>query len=66
MFFLSPRFGKIASGTGPRLPMSVGPIVGGIGLLLLLRVGADADYVDRRAARDPLSSASASRRRSRR
>ena len=25
--------------------MSVGPIVGGIGLLLLLRVGADADYL---------------------
>ena len=45
MFFLSPRFGRIASGTGPRLPMCVGPIVGGIGLLLLLRVGADPDYV---------------------
>jgi EmrB/QacA subfamily drug resistance transporter len=45
MFFLSPRFGRIASGTGPRLPMSVGPIVGGIGLLLLLRVGSDPDYV---------------------
>ena len=24
MFFLSPRFGRIASGTGPRLPMSRG------------------------------------------
>ena len=61
MFFLSPRFGRIASGTGPRLPMSLGPIVGGIGLLLLLRVGADADYLT-----DVLpgcwSSASASRR----
>ena len=45
LFFLSPRFGKLASGTGPRLPMSAGPIVGGVGLLLLLRVGADADYV---------------------
>ena len=45
MFFLSPRFGRIASGTGPRLPMCVGPIVGGIGLILLLRVGADPDYV---------------------
>ena len=44
MFFLSPRFGRIASGTGPRLPMCVGPIVGGIGLLFLLRVGADPDY----------------------
>jgi EmrB/QacA subfamily drug resistance transporter len=45
MFFLSPRFGKIASGTGPRLPMSIGPIVGGIGLLLLLRVGSDPSYL---------------------
>ena len=45
MFFLSPRFGRIASGTGPRLPMCVGPIVGGIGLLLLLRVGTDPNYV---------------------
>ncbi len=45
LFVLSPRFGKLASGTGPRLPMCVGPIVGGIGLILLLRVGADPDYV---------------------
>jgi hypothetical protein len=44
MFFLSPRFGRIASGTGPRLPMSAGPIVGGIGLLLLLRIGSDPSY----------------------
>ncbi len=45
MFFLSPRFGRIASGTGPRLPMCVGPIAGGIGLLLLLRVDAHPDYL---------------------
>jgi EmrB/QacA subfamily drug resistance transporter len=45
LFFLSPRWGKLASGTGPRLPMTIGPIVGGVGLLLLLRVGVDADYV---------------------
>ncbi len=45
LFVLSPRFGRLASGTGPRLPMTVGPIVGGIGLLLMLRVGASADYV---------------------
>jgi EmrB/QacA subfamily drug resistance transporter len=44
LFFLSPRFGRFASGTGPRLPMSSGPIVGGLGLLLMLRVGTDADY----------------------
>ncbi|MGN6216823.1 MAG: MFS transporter [Solirubrobacterales bacterium] len=45
LFILSPRWGKLASGTGPRLPMTLGPIVGGVGLLLLLRVGAGADYV---------------------
>ncbi len=44
LFVLSPRFGRLASGTGPRLPMTAGPIVGGVGLLLMLRVGADADY----------------------
>jgi len=45
LFVLSPRFGRIASGTGPRGPMSIGPIVAGIGILLLLRVGVGADYV---------------------
>ena len=44
LFFLSPRWGRLASGTGPRLPMTAGPIVGGLGLLLLLRVGSGADY----------------------
>lgn len=44
LFLLSPRFGKLASGTGPRLPMTAGPIVAGVGLLLLLRVDAGADY----------------------
>jgi EmrB/QacA subfamily drug resistance transporter len=45
MFFLSPRFGRIASGTGPRMPMSVGPIVGGIGLLMMMRIGPDTSYL---------------------
>ncbi|HET7574802.1 MAG TPA: MFS transporter, partial [Solirubrobacterales bacterium] len=45
LFFLSPRWGRIASGTGPRMPMTVGPIVGGVGLLMLLMVGADGEYV---------------------
>jgi EmrB/QacA subfamily drug resistance transporter len=45
LFVLSPRFGRLASGTGPRLPMTAGPIVGGFGLLLMLRVGSDADYL---------------------
>jgi EmrB/QacA subfamily drug resistance transporter len=45
LFFLSPVFGRIATSTGPRVPMCVGPIVGGIGLLLLTRVGSDPNYV---------------------
>ena len=45
LFVLSPRFGKFASGTGPRLPMSIGPIIAGCGLLLMLRVEAGSDYV---------------------
>ncbi len=44
LFALSPRFGAFTARVGPRLPMSVGPIVGGLGLLLLLRVGVDPSY----------------------
>ena len=44
LFFLSPRFGAFTARVGPRLPMSAGPIVGGVGLLLLLRVGVDPSY----------------------
>jgi EmrB/QacA subfamily drug resistance transporter len=45
MFFLSPRFGRIASGTGPRMPMTAGPIVGGVGLLLMMRIGPETNYL---------------------
>jgi len=45
LFVLSPQFGKIATGIGPRVPMSVGPIVGGLGLLLLTRLNTEADYL---------------------
>jgi EmrB/QacA subfamily drug resistance transporter len=44
MFVLSPRFGRMASETGPRVPMCIGPIVAGIGMLLLLRIGPDGNY----------------------
>jgi MFS family permease len=44
LFVLSPRWGRLASGTGPRLPMCIGPIVGGLGLLMLLRVDAEPSY----------------------
>jgi EmrB/QacA subfamily drug resistance transporter len=45
LFFLSPRWGRLASGTGPRLPMTLGPIVGGLGMLLFIRLHSDASYV---------------------
>lgn len=45
LFFLSPRFGRFASGVGPRLPMSAGPIVGGLGLLLMLRIDSSANFL---------------------
>ena len=45
MFFLSRRFGGIADRIGPRLLMGFGPLVAAGGVLLLLMVGASADYV---------------------
>ena len=45
MFILSPRFGKMSTGIGPRVPMSVGPVIGGIGLLMLMTVDADPNYL---------------------
>jgi predicted MFS family arabinose efflux permease len=44
LFLLSPRFGKLASGVGPRLPMTFGPIVAGAGMLLFLRLEPNASY----------------------
>jgi EmrB/QacA subfamily drug resistance transporter len=45
MFFLSGRFGALASRIGPRLVMGVGPLVGAVGLVLLARVNSDVDYL---------------------
>lgn len=45
LFLLSPRFGRLAASLGPRLPMSAGPIVAGLGLFLFLRVDATGSYV---------------------
>jgi hypothetical protein len=45
MFFGSSRVGALADRLGPRLFMGGGPIVAGIGLLLLVMLDADADYV---------------------
>jgi EmrB/QacA subfamily drug resistance transporter len=44
MLALSARMGRLAARIGPRLPMTLGPLVAGLGLLLLLRVGPAAGY----------------------
>ncbi len=44
MFLLSKRFGALADRFGPRWFMTGGPMVGAVGLLLLLRLDVDADY----------------------
>ena len=46
MFLLASRFGALADRFGPRLFMGIGPIVAAAGLALLLKVGADPDYLD--------------------
>ena len=45
MLALSARSGKLATRIGPRLQMSVGPVVVGVGLALLARVTTDSDYL---------------------
>ena len=45
MLLLSPHTGRLASRIGPRVPMTVGPIVAGTGLALLVRVGEHASYL---------------------
>jgi Major Facilitator Superfamily len=44
MLLLSARTSVLAARTGPRLPMTVGPMVCAAGTLLLARVGSDASY----------------------
>ncbi|GLF95922.1 MFS transporter [Streptomyces yaizuensis] len=45
MLFFSARSGELAQRTGPRLPLTVGPLICAAGMLLMLRVGPDASYV---------------------
>lgn len=45
MLLLSGRSGALAARIGPRLQMSVGPLVCAAGLLLMLRIGPDAGYL---------------------
>ncbi len=43
-FALARRFGRLADKYGPRWFMGFGPILGGVGLALLMRLNASADY----------------------
>jgi len=45
MLFLSPRMGKLTQRIGPRIPMTIGPLVVGAGALLLVRATPGASYV---------------------
>jgi EmrB/QacA subfamily drug resistance transporter len=44
MLFLSPRAGALAQRIGPRIPMTVGPIVVGIGMLMFTRISPGSTY----------------------
>jgi hypothetical protein len=45
MLLLSSRMGRLAARRGPRLPMTVGPLIAGAGLLLLVRVSPHGNYL---------------------
>ena len=42
MLLLSASMGRLAQRIGPRVPLTVGPLVAAVGLLLLVRIGAGA------------------------
>ncbi|MET8945997.1 MFS transporter [Streptomyces sp. NPDC004542] len=45
MLLFSARSGALADRIGPRLPLTAGPLLCAAAMLLMLRVGPDADYV---------------------
>ncbi|MEV5314530.1 MFS transporter [Streptomyces sp. NPDC052610] len=45
MLLFSARSGELGELTGPRFPLTVGPLLCAAGMLLMLRVGPDASYV---------------------
>jgi EmrB/QacA subfamily drug resistance transporter len=45
MLLLSSRSGALAARVGPRLPLSAGPLLCGVGTLVLSRVGAGTEYL---------------------
>lgn len=44
MLVLSARAGRIAGRIGPRIPMTVGPLLAALGLVLMLRIGPGSTY----------------------
>jgi EmrB/QacA subfamily drug resistance transporter len=44
MLFLSARMGALAQRIGPRVPMTIGPLLCAVGIALLTRVGKDVSY----------------------
>jgi EmrB/QacA subfamily drug resistance transporter len=44
MLLLSPRAGRLAQRIGPRIPMTVGPLIVAAGLFLLAGIGPDSTY----------------------
>ena len=45
MLLLSARAGELSQRIGPRLPMTLGPVIVGLGLLLMVRIRPGAHYV---------------------
>ncbi|WLW53360.1 MFS transporter [Streptomyces sp. YU58] len=45
MLLLSARSGELGERIGPRIPLTVGPLLAAAGMLLMLRVGPGASYV---------------------
>jgi MFS family permease len=45
MLLLSARMGRLSARIGPRIPMTVGPIIAGVAMVWLTRVGAGATYL---------------------
>ncbi len=44
LFFLSSKMGALAAKYGPRIFLTLGPIIAGFGMLTLISIGADASY----------------------
>jgi predicted MFS family arabinose efflux permease len=46
MLLLSARFGQLSQRIGPRLPMTVGPAICAVAVLMMARIGRHASYVE--------------------